>query len=143
MGGLGSGNRHHWWRPRKKTVVQDCLLLDVNRWRRADILKPGVHLAGSCLCVSRTARHGSVNYEVLTEDMARPVVRLSYTLRRLATDEKETQAYAVRLSTTRLGGRRAALVVPLPPGRGEPRAQNLARGGGRPGTEPGVNGMRN
>ena len=104
MGGWGSGNRHHWWRPPKKTVVEDCLSLDVNRWTRAGILKPGVHLTGSCLCVSRTARHGSVSYEVLTEDLARPRVRLSYTWTLLVTGEKEPLDYAVRLSTTRLGG---------------------------------------
>ena len=42
MGGLGSGNRYHWWRGAKKATVESCRMLDANRWTRAEILKAGI-----------------------------------------------------------------------------------------------------
>ena len=47
MGGPGSGNHYHWWRSSKKTIVEDCRSLDVNRWMRESIIKAGVHHVGS------------------------------------------------------------------------------------------------
>src|SRR5262245_16238079 len=47
MGGAGSGNYYHWWRSGKKTVVEDCLSLDANRWTREGILRAGVLASGS------------------------------------------------------------------------------------------------
>lgn len=88
MGGPGSGSHYHWWRPTKKTTVEECEDLDANRWMREDILKAGVHRAGGWRWVYRGGRENSIDYEVDTRDMACPFVRLSYTLTHARTRER-------------------------------------------------------
>jgi hypothetical protein len=43
MGGYGSGR---WRGHMKKDIVEDCRVLDVNRWTREGILHEGVHRFG-------------------------------------------------------------------------------------------------
>jgi hypothetical protein len=81
MGGSGSGNYYHWWRPSKKTVVEDCRRLDANRWMREGILKAGVHHSGSWAWFrdeARTEKTSSISYEINTRDHP-PWLRLFYT----------------------------------------------------------------
>jgi hypothetical protein len=122
MGGPGSGNHDHWWRSGKKTTVEACLALDANRWMREGLLKAGVRLSGGWRWIYHGGRQNSITYEVDTLDMARPSVRLSYTLTHAGTEEREALDYRVALTTTspRFGGLRwwfvCPLVVRLPPG---------------------------
>jgi hypothetical protein len=115
MGGAGSGNRYHWWRWDKKTVVEDCLSLDANRWMREGILKKGVCTFGSWRWTYRGGGGFSVDYEVETLPDAPPGVRLSYSWVWTATKEPDSAAYRVHLTTTRLrfGGLRWWFVCPL------------------------------
>jgi hypothetical protein len=115
MGGSGSGNYYHWWRSAKKTVVEDCLRLDANRWMREGILRAGIHRAGSWQWTYRSGHQCSIGYEVLTEDMANPGLRLFYSRTRTGTKEKESVDYHHRLATTRpsFGGLRWWFVCPL------------------------------
>jgi hypothetical protein len=89
MGGRGSGNYYHWWRPRKKTVVEVCLGIDANRWMPDGVLKAGVRLAGSCRWTYPAGGESSLGYEVRTLDMARPRLFLSYSWKRLDTGQQE------------------------------------------------------
>ncbi len=115
MGGSGSGNHYHWWRHGKKTVVEDCTQLEANRWAREGILKAGVRLSGSWRWVYRSGRENSIGYEVLTLGLARPVVRLFYSITRAGTEERDALDYPVRLTTTRprFGGLRWWFLCPL------------------------------
>jgi hypothetical protein len=113
MGGAGSGNHYHWWRPSKKTVVEDCRSLDANRWMREGILKAGVYRSGSWARFrdkEHTEQTSSIDYEVNTQEVP-PLVRLSYTL----TKSKEAIDYRIRLVTTslRFGGLRWWFICPL------------------------------
>src|SRR5262245_20537800 len=101
MGGAGSGNHYHWWRSSKKTVVEDCLNLDANRWTREGILKAGAHLSGSCRWTYGSGRQSSIGYEVLTLDLDDPMVRLSYSITRAGAEERESLDYQIHLETTR------------------------------------------
>jgi hypothetical protein len=115
MGGPGSGNHYHWWRSGKKSVVEDCLSLDANRWTREGILRQRAHCRGSWRWTYQSGRSCSIVYEVATFDPARPVVRLSYTLTHGATGQQESLDYDVDLTTTRprFGGLRWWFVCPL------------------------------
>jgi hypothetical protein len=115
MGGPGSGNHYHWWRPAKKTTVEECLALDANRWMRERILRPSVHLRGSWRWVYHSGKESSISHEVNTLDRVCPFVRLSYTLTRAGTEEGESLNYSVDLTTTRprYGGLRWWFVCPL------------------------------
>jgi hypothetical protein len=113
MGGPGSGNFNHWWRGTKKTVVEDCLKLDVNLLTREKVLAPGVHQAGSW-GVARTATDKPISpivREVCTLDLADPWLRLQYNFGA----SLELLDYRVRLTTTRphLGGLRWWFNCPL------------------------------
>jgi hypothetical protein len=101
MGGAGSGNRYHWWRGDKKTVVEECLDLDANRWMREGILKEGVSRYGSWEWIYRGGKGFTVHYEVKTLDPAQYFVRLSYSWVWTATKQQESVAYYVHLTTTR------------------------------------------
>jgi hypothetical protein len=71
MGGPGSGNRHHWWRSGKKTVVERCRVLDANRWMRDGILKGGVRQTGSCCWYrdgAQKEQNASIGFEVRVGD---------------------------------------------------------------------------
>jgi hypothetical protein len=114
MGGLGSGaHYYHWWRPRKKTVVEECRALDANRWMREKVLAPGVHLSGGWTWRNATTgeQTSAIGYEVCTREMAEPWVRLHYTFTR----DGQAVDYRVRLTTTRprFGGLRWWFVCPL------------------------------
>jgi hypothetical protein len=90
MGGLGSGNNYHWWRPGKKTAVEDCHSLDANRWMREEILQAGAYRTGSWLWTYSSGGRFRVHYEVRTLDPARPTLRLSYSWKWTATGEHES-----------------------------------------------------
>jgi hypothetical protein len=128
MGGPGSGNDYcHWWRPPKKGVVEDCLSLDANRWAREGILKAGVYQTGSSRWVYPGGRECSLNYEVHTLEMDRPLLRLSYNWTRGGGERGEAD-YQVRLTTTRprFGGLRWWFVCPLLP-RGAPCGRRVGK----------------
>ena len=116
MGGPGSGASYYqWWRARKKTTVEESERLDANRWMREGILKAGIRQYGGWRWLYHGGRETSIGYEVDTLDMARPVVRLSYTITRSGTKERESLDYAISLTTTRprFGGLRWWFVCPL------------------------------
>jgi hypothetical protein len=62
MGGPGSGNRRHWWRPAKKTVVEDCFVLDPVRLARAAAFIPW--MTGTFQLWSRKQGTGVVEFMV-------------------------------------------------------------------------------
>jgi hypothetical protein len=113
MGGSGSGSHYHWWRATKKTVVEDCLSLDANRWAREGILRAGVHQTDSWRWVYQSGRECSIGYEVFTQDMAQPLLRLSFSC--TARGQAGPMGYHVRLATTRrrFGGLRWWFLCPL------------------------------
>jgi hypothetical protein len=115
MGGSGSGNHYHWWRGDKKTVVEDCLSIDANRWTREGILKAGVCRTGSWHWTYHDGSGFTVCYEVDTEDLTRPSVRLWYSWVWRSTQLQESAEYRVRLTATRprFGGLRWWFVCPL------------------------------
>src|SRR5215831_53389 len=108
MGGSGSGNHYHWWRPSKKQVVEDCLSIEANRWMREGILKAGVHLAGTWRWTYRSGSGFTIDFQVSTQDLASPLLRLSYSWTWGGTGPPQSADYRVRLTTTRLclGGMR-------------------------------------
>ena len=112
----GSGaTYYHWWRPTKKTTVDDCLSLDANRSMREGILRAGVHAAGSWRWTYPSGSSFCVHYDVRTLDMDRPRMRLSYSWTWGAEGEPQSADYHVRLATTRprFGGLRWWFVCPL------------------------------
>lgn len=115
MGGPGSGCNSHWWRSSKKTVVEDCLRLDANRWMREGILKANHSAFGSRRWEYHSGHHFSVNYEVNTLDRTSPHLRLHYTWVWTSTQQQESADYRVRLVTTlpQFGGLRWWFICPL------------------------------
>ena len=115
MGGFGSGSQHHWWRPGKKTTVEECLTLDVNRWRREGRLRAGVRLLGSWRWTYRDGSDFTVHYDVDTRVSDKLAVHLWYSWVWTATQEPESADYHVRLTTTvpRFGGVRWWFICPL------------------------------
>jgi hypothetical protein len=115
MGGSGSGNYYHWWRPSKKTVAEACLSLDANRWMREGILRAGIQRSGSVQWSYRDGRQCSISFAVVTLERSSPLVHLSYKRTQNGTEETETLDYGVRLVTTRprFGGLRWWFVCPL------------------------------
>ncbi len=113
MGGLGSGNRDHRWR--KKTVVEDCLEIDANRWMREGILRADVHRTGSWRWTYTAGGSFLVNYEVNTLDQLAASVHLWYSWEWTATKERDSANYRVDLTATRphLGGLRWWFLCPL------------------------------
>jgi hypothetical protein len=111
MGGYGSGN--HETRPARKTTVEECRSLDVTLWVRQGIIKAGVRQKGVCRWEGRDGPLFSIDLEVRTTDMGRPVVVLAYT--HLYGGEPRQERYQVRLTTTvpRFGGIRWWFVCPL------------------------------
>jgi hypothetical protein len=115
MGGYGSGNHYHWWRHGKKTIVEDCLSLDANRWMREGILSNGSERNGSWQWTYHDGRRFVVNYQVTIWEMDEPALRLWYSWAWTATGEKESADYWVRLAATsqHFGGQRWWFVCPL------------------------------
>jgi hypothetical protein len=110
MGGPGSGNMR-FRRSKKKTVVEDCLSLDANRWTRGGILIPGVHQSGGWTWEDLMLEKDilCLQYELDTLDLAAPWMRVSYIMRGVQL------AYRIRLTTTRpqFGGLRWWFICPL------------------------------
>jgi hypothetical protein len=114
MGGPGSGAHYYqWWRSSKKTVVEDCRQLDVNRFIREGLLAPGIRQSGgwSWYRGGNKEPTSSIGYEVCTLDMADPWLRLHYTF----TVSGQAIDSRIRLTTTRLrfGGLRWWFICPL------------------------------
>lgn len=89
MGGYGSG------RPRVKTPVEDCLILDAGKLQRAKWLRRDFHGRGAWGWRDGTAQ---VEIEMNTKNAVAPWLRLSYKLHRTGEDVD----YAVRLATSPL-----------------------------------------
>jgi hypothetical protein len=110
MGGYGSGR---WRGHTKNGIVEDCRVLEVNRWTREGILRAEVHhFGGWKWCNTATGEEtSSIGYEVNTTDMAFPRVRLYYTFTRT----QEQMDYTIRLQTTRpyVGGLQWWFTCPL------------------------------
>src|SRR5688572_28610612 len=100
MGGPGSGNRYHR-RTNKKTVAEDCLSLDANRWAREGILKAGVHSAGSWLWTYGRGGTFRVHYQADARDLSAPFVRLWYAWTWGSSPVPQSADYPVQLTTTR------------------------------------------
>jgi hypothetical protein len=100
MGGLGSGYFHQSRRMGKKTVVEDCLGLDANFWKRKGILKGNVRHIGEWIWPYAPGGSLRVRYDVNTLDMAAPSLHLSYLWMWPATKKQESLNYCVRLTTT-------------------------------------------
>src|SRR5918994_916097 len=96
MGGYGSSR---WRGHMKKDIVEDCRVLDVNRWTREGILRDRVHhFGGGKWCDAATGEEtSSIGYEGNTTDMAFPWVRLYY----IFTRTQEHIDYTISLRTTR------------------------------------------
>jgi hypothetical protein len=114
MGGPGSGNNYHWWRPTKKEVVEVCLRLDAGRWGRKGVLRPGLIGSGNCSWSYADGRRADITYQVNTVAEDRPAVWLTYSRRR-GDGPAEALSYRVGLTTTRpnFGGLRWWFLCPL------------------------------
>ena len=112
MGGLGSGNRYRW---DKKTVVEDCLSIDANRWTCEGILKVGVHHRGRWSWTYSNGKGFALNYLVDGQDPDHASLHLTYSWTWGNTEKPESADYTVRLTTTRpyLGGLRWWFICPL------------------------------
>jgi hypothetical protein len=78
MGGPGSGN---WYRWHKKTVVEDCLALDVNRLARNGGISRDHWISGTYgwTCTDTQERVASVNYDLIPSSSG-PILQLRYTV---------------------------------------------------------------
>jgi hypothetical protein len=101
MGGPGSGSHYHWWRPPKRTTVEECLSLDANRWMREGILKTGHCHAGFQRWTYASGAGFTVDLEVDTQDLVDPWMRLRYSWVWHSTGQKDSADYQVRLTTSR------------------------------------------
>jgi hypothetical protein len=114
VGGPGSGNFNHKWRPPRKTTAEECLSIDASLWARESILRAGVRQAG--LWGWKDTRTGDVLatilYEVNTRDAGDPQVTLTHA----AGPQGDCIAYPIRLATTRppFGGVRWWFTCPVP-----------------------------
>jgi hypothetical protein len=113
VGGPGSGSFYQWWRPSRKTTVEECPSIDANLCKRKGVLKAGVHLTGNWQWTYRRRTKCSIGYEVNTLDMGQPWMRLFYT--RKGKGEPQQEDYRLRLTTTRprFGGLRWWFICPL------------------------------
>jgi hypothetical protein len=115
MGGLGSGCDNHWWRPDKKTTVEDCLSLDSNVLMRDGVLKAGLSTPGAIEWTYPSGNSFRVNFAVDTRDLGNSFLRLSYTWVWTPTRDEESVAYRLAVTTTRpqFGGQRWWFLCPL------------------------------
>jgi hypothetical protein len=115
MGGMGSGNRYHWWRGNKKTTVEECLSIDTGHLRRKGLLRAGVRHTGGLLWTYPGGEQFNLTYEVDTTSETAPFVRLSYSWLWRGNPEVQRASYSVRLTTTQLasGGLRWWFICPL------------------------------
>ncbi len=79
MGGRGSGD---WYRWDKKTTIEDCRFIDINRFNKEGmILKQGHKLGGWAWTDAITGEQtASIGYESNTECYSNSFLRLFYTL---------------------------------------------------------------
>lgn len=93
--------------------MEDCRVLDVNRWTHEGILREAVHHFGGWKWYNAATgeENSSIGYEVNTTDMAVPWIRLYYTFTRT----HEHMDYAIRLQSTRpyFGGLHWWFICPL------------------------------
>lgn len=114
MGGFGSGN----WRDRK-TVVEDCLSIDANRWTRAGIIKAGIVNHGTMRWAYPNGGGFTIRFQVDTRQQTEPILRMSYDWIWRSTEQVDSVSYAVGLETTKpfLGGLRWWFICPRCKGR--------------------------
>jgi hypothetical protein len=100
MGGLGSGPRGY----HRKTSVEESLTLDSGQLQREQILAEGKRYTGERFwwSVSTGEKKASISLRVDTKDMADPWMELRYDVTSRETDEIETIATRVALTTTPL-----------------------------------------
>jgi hypothetical protein len=115
VGGPGSGNFNHKWRPPKKTTAEECLSLDASEWTCEGILRAGVRRAGIWHWIYPSGRECSIGYEMNTLDGADAWVRLDYSCRVPPPGPALPESYTVGLTTTRppYAGLRWWFVCPL------------------------------
>lgn len=103
MGGLGSGN---WYRFDKKHLVEECWSLDVNRWHREGLLRPGLYF--SWAWELKGEKKASIGVRTFPA-----AVELSYTIRP-GKEDAEVVRYIVPITWTdcNYGGRRPWFVCP-------------------------------
>ncbi|NSW83139.1 MAG: hypothetical protein HPY90_07670 [Syntrophothermus sp.] len=104
MGGRGSGN---WYRLSKKDTVEGCRSLDVNRWHREGLLRPGQWF-GWAWKRDDGKEEASIGVTVLPD-----AIELSYTMRP-GMEDAEKVRYIVPITWTECnyGGRRPWFVCP-------------------------------
>jgi hypothetical protein len=115
VGGPGSGNFSHRWRPHRKGVVEDCLQLDAARWTREGILRAGVRQAGIWHWIFASGRECSLSYELNSVNAGDAWVRLDYSCSVPPPGQALAESYTVGLTTTRppFGGLRWWFRCPL------------------------------
>jgi hypothetical protein len=115
MGGSGSGNFHHWYRPEKKPVVEDCLSFDINDWQRRGFLREGNTYQGTTRWTYANGQSFAVSYQVDAREPGSSFVLFSYQWVWSSTGNSDSASYRVRLTTSELhrGGRRWWFICPL------------------------------
>lgn len=109
MGGRGSGS---WYRYSKKTYLDECRCLDINRMVKTAAIPEHGWRSGSWIWTdSETGeKKASIGYEANTAAQGGAYLRLHYTL----TDRGEKVDYKIRLESTqpRYGGKRFWFICP-------------------------------
>jgi hypothetical protein len=114
MGGFGSGRRPQPAGERK-TVVHDCLCIDINRLDNAVHLSTVASCSGIYRCSDPSGHIFEAMFDVDAAGPSGPWVRLSYSLSTSSTRDEQPCKYRVCLTTTpqRLGGRGWWFICPL------------------------------
>jgi hypothetical protein len=110
MGGPGSGSGWHWWRPKRKTTVEECFSLDVGKLLRRGFLRAGQRCVGTWSWpLLRSGGWFVADIEADALDPTNATARLRHRSLRGPLD------YTVRLTTTspRFGGLRFWFTCPL------------------------------
>jgi hypothetical protein len=100
VGGPGSGNFNHKWRPRRRTTAEECLSIDASLWTREGILRAGVRQAGIWHWIFAGGRECSLAYELNTLDGGDAWVRLDYSCPVPPHGQPLRESYTVGLTTT-------------------------------------------
>jgi hypothetical protein len=108
MGNMRSGR---WRKYRKKSVVEDACILDIQQWTRNNILSPGIHRLDTLTSFCVLQDIPSMTAEVNTLDITSPWIRLSYRI----PDTRELIMAQIPLLTTSpyFGGQRWWFSCPL------------------------------
>ena len=115
MGGPGSGNFYHCHRSAKKAVVEDCLSIDIGKWRRGGFVRAGEALTGTTRWTYPSANTFAVNFAVDLRNSDVPFVQLTYSWEWGNTGKTDSASYPARLTTSTLrgGGLRWWFLCPL------------------------------